>query len=323
MRAPGPPACGSGQGAGASPRFPPQCATKEEATLEILHVVRRDPRLCGVETSRWSLAALREQLPWLAECHLGSISRLLDRLEIRDKRGREYVHSPDPQYLAKLAYHDEVVETIHQSADALVGLYLDELTYYRQPTVARTWEAEGHEQGRAERAHGTNTATRVLGALDLVDGRVHHHQSAHTTLPTFVRFYQDLVAAYPQAERLTIFLDHWPVHFHPDLLVGLEPQLQPFPLRRPPSWPTEPTELGRRRWGDSSPLPIQLVPLPTYASWLNPIEKLWRWLKADVLHMHRLATRLPDLRRLVVDFLADFAHGSLDLLRYVGLAKAV
>ncbi|MGQ9628202.1 MAG: transposase [Anaerolineae bacterium] len=28
--------------------------------------------------------------------------------------------------------------------------------------------------------------------------------------------------------------------------------------------------------------------LPTYASWFNPIEKLWRWLKQDVLHLHRL-----------------------------------
>ncbi|MBE2197018.1 MAG: transposase, partial [Anaerolinea sp.] len=29
--------------------------------------------------------------------------------------------------------------------------------------------------------------------------------------------------------------------------------------------------------------------LPTYASWLNPIEKLWRWLRADVLYNHDLA----------------------------------
>ncbi|MBK9008807.1 MAG: transposase [Anaerolineae bacterium] len=30
----------------------------------------------------------------------------------------------------------------------------------------------------------------------------------------------------------------------------------------------------------------QLTPLlfPTYASWLNPIEKLWKWLKQEVLH---------------------------------------
>jgi len=30
-------------------------------------------------------------------------------------------------------------------------------------------------------------------------------------------------------------------------------------------------------------LPIQIVQLPTYASWTNPIEKLWRKLKAEMV----------------------------------------
>jgi transposase len=65
----------------------------------------------------------------------------------------------------------------------------------------------------------------------------------------------------------------------------------------------------------------QLSPLffPTYASWLNPIEKLWRWLKQDVLHVHNLAHNLDELRRLVAAFLDPFRLGSSALLRYVGL----
>jgi transposase len=66
-------------------------------------------------------------------------------------------------------------------------------------------------------------------------------------------------------------------------------------------------------------LPIQLVFLPTYASWLNPIEKLWRWLRQEVLHLHRLSDDWPALKQAVWDFVAQFALGSLDLLRYVGL----
>jgi hypothetical protein len=60
--------------------------------------------------------------------------------------------------------------------------------------------------------------------------------------------------------------------------------------------------------------------LPTYAPWLNPIEKLWRWLRQDVLKMHRLAAYWPELRRRVNTFLDQFADGSADLLRYVGLS---
>jgi transposase len=66
-------------------------------------------------------------------------------------------------------------------------------------------------------------------------------------------------------------------------------------------------------------LPIQLICLPTYASWLNPIEKLWRWLKQDVLHLHCLSQDWPALKQAVATFLDGFATGSDSLLRYVGL----
>ncbi|MCB8937396.1 MAG: transposase [Ardenticatenaceae bacterium] len=66
-------------------------------------------------------------------------------------------------------------------------------------------------------------------------------------------------------------------------------------------------------------MPVQLLPLPTYASWLNPIEKLWRWLKQEVLHLHRFSDDWPELREVVASFLDQFATGSDALLRYVGL----
>ncbi len=124
--------------------------------------------------------------------------------------------------------------------------------------------------------------------------------------------------AYAGVKRIEIGLDNWPVHFHPDVLVALEPQESPWPRYVNPRWPTEPSQAARKRWGDWK-LPIQLRPLPTYASWTNPIEKLWRKLKADVLHLHRSADDLAALRTLVTDFLEQFANGSRDLLRYVGL----
>ena len=83
---------------------------------------------------------------------------------------------------------------------------------------------------------------------------------------------------------------------------------------RPGHWPTEPSPAARQL-----NLPIQLVPLPTYASWANPIEKLWRWLRQDVLHLHPWAEDLTELRHQVLAFLAQFAGGSIELLRYVGL----
>src|SRR5262249_18038376 len=116
--------------------------------------------------------------------------------------------------------------------------------------------------------------------------------------------------------RLFVVLDNWPVHFHPDVLADLEPQWSPFTCPRPPAWPAAPT-----RRHTAPPLPIQLVPLPTYASWLTPIETPCRLPTQARLHLHRRADDLPARRDRVLDFLARFQDAPPDLLRYVGLEK--
>ena len=96
--------------------------------------------------------------------------------------------------------------------------------------------------------------------------------------------------AYPEAERLWVVQDNWPVHRHDEVAAALK------------RWPR-----------------IEPVWLPTYAPWLNPIEKLWRRLRQSVLKLHRLAGDWAKLRQRVNEFLGQFGAGSEDLLRYVGL----
>lgn len=200
----------------------------------------------------------------------------------------------------------------------IVVVYVDEHTVPRQPSVAAAWAGSPDEEPRACRSTRSDTLTRVVGTLDHQTGRVCHLRAARIGVRELVQFYQQVRAAYPEAERIYVVLDNWPVHRHPDVLVALEPQETPWLLPLPPSWSLTPSPAAVRRWGHLH-LPIQLVPLPTYASWLNPIEKLWRKLKADVTHLHRQADDLPTLRARVDAFLDDFGHGSEDLLRYVGL----
>ena len=247
------------------------------------------------------------------------ICQLLDRLRIRYKRGRDHVHSPDADYLAKLAQIAVLVGQSQTNHGQIVTLYQDELTYYRQPSLARAYEEQGAHQAFAERSYRSNRETRIVATLDPRTGRVLYCQDDRIGVDALVAFYQSVRTAYPQAHRIEIVVDNWPVHFHPDVLVALEPQENPWPKHLPPRWSTEPSERARKKWGDLG-LPIQLRPLPTYASWTNPIEKLWRKLKQDELHLHRLADRLDELRQRVCTFLNQFATGSLDLLHYVGLS---
>ncbi len=283
-------------------------------------MVRRDPRLFGIEGTRWSLEAIKRVCDFLGSISQGGLSRLLDRLEISWKRSREHLHSPDPDYEAKLDQILGLRERVRASNGRLALVYLDEVTYYRQPTLANAWEEFGR-QALAERSYRSNTATRVVATLDPISGQVVSRQRSKIGILDLVGFYRDdLRKAYPQAERIYAVQDNWPVHYHPDVLVALEPQeqLARWPEHHPANWPSEPSKEAERKWGKLQ-LPIQLIRLPTYASWLNPIEKLWRKLKQELLHLHPIADRLDELRAEVVRVLDQFASGSLELLRYVGL----
>lgn len=308
-----------GTDAGASPLFPPQHPTREDAQEEIQHLVQRDPRQCSQAQTRWTLSAIQQACTWLHDCTPAGVHTILDRLSVVWKRARASIRSPDPAYDAKRATIADHWRQVQATPDRLRLVYLDEVTIERQPTVASAYGRRGRQQPRARLSHQSNTLTRVVATLDALSGRVCFRRATKITIPTLVQCYQDLRAAYPDVERIVVVQDNWPVHTHPDLLVALEPQTTPYPFHRPGNWPTEPSAAAVRKWGQLQ-LPIQIVPLPTYASWCNPIEKLWRWLRQDVLHLHPWAADLPQLRAEIDTFLTQFATGSERLLRYVGLS---
>lgn len=257
---------------------------------------------------------IKETCAWLNLESRSGLSQLLKRLGISYKRGRDYVHSPDPNYDEKLSIIELARLRAFYEQKRYVFLYLDELTYYRQPTVSRAYEAVGKSQPLAQRSHRSNTHFRVLGALNALTGQVSYRQRSKTDISCLSGFWYDLQLHYPEAELIYVVVDNWPLHFHPDVLAPLQDQHFPFQPNLPGNWPTEPSPKAK-----IDELPIQLLCLPTYASWLNPIEKLWRWLKQDILHLHRQSDDWPGLKQRVDHFLADFSCGSNELLKYTGL----
>jgi hypothetical protein len=254
-------------------------------------VLHRAPRLFGLARTRWWLDGLRQVVPWLAACSLSGVHGLLRRLRVVYKRGRRYVHSPDPDYDAKLAVIASARAAAQAAPGRIVFLYQDELTYYRHPTVAQGYAPRGRAQPLARQGYGYNRMRRIAACIDVQTGRLVAWQRAHCDVRTLVRYFHAVAAAYPDAERIYVALDNWPVHFHPDLLAALPPQ-------------------------------ITLLPLPTYAPWTNPVEKVWRWLYAEVLHLHEFTDRWPELWDVVDAWLAQWADGGPALLHYVGLCGA-
>ena len=284
-------------------------------------MVGRDPRACDQPCTRWTLASLRVNCPWLRVRTDAGMQQILTRCRISWQRARSYIHSPDPAYDLKLANVQAVRMLARQAPAQVVVVYLDEVTIEQQPSLAASYapQSGGRTQPRARLGHNSNTLTRVVATLEHGTGQVVYRRASKITIATLVQFFQDLRAAYPHAERIYVVMDNWPVHIHPDVLVALEKQETRHLRPLPPSWSSTPSTKAVKRWGQLQ-LPIQLVPLPTYASWCNPIEKLWRKLRQELTHLHRWATDLTQLRAEIDRFLTQFASGSTDLLQYVGLA---
>jgi transposase len=261
--------------------FPPQ------RLVELVELVRQDPRLHGLAHARWRAADLQHLVPELAPYTPAGISKLLRRAGLRLKRGRLSRHSPDPAYAAKLAAIARIRAVTTGYPDRVRLLYADEVTLYRQPTLATIYAPVGVEP-TSPLSYLGNHYRRYLAALDATSGRVTWLARSTLRVPSICAFLEAVRDAYP-GQHLFLAWDNWIVHRHERVLAT------------------------------AARLNIHLVYLPTYAPWTNPIEKLWRWLRQDLVHHHQLADAWPDLQALTAAFLDQFDSGSPALLRYVGL----
>lgn len=252
-------------------------------------MLHQSPQDFGIGRTRWRLQDVGRALAWLNGYSDAGIYKVLKRLGFSRKRALNFIRSPDPAYRAKWqAILRAYMEAVNQP-DKVVILFLDELTYYRQPSKAPAYHVRGKTQPRSIQVAGYNTKTRLLAALNAITGQVTYLQRSKIGVAALVAFYAQVRAVYPSVDKIYVVQDNWPVHLLPEPMQAMQDH--------------------------------QLTPLflPTYASWLNPIEKLWRWLKQEVLHLHRWAHRLNDLRQQVLDFLNQFNTASDALLYYVGL----
>ena len=240
----------------------------------------------GPAPSRWTLRTIRVSVEWLTEYTLGGVWRVLHACGLGVHASCARLFSPDPDYRSKVRHLHRCLRDAARHPDTVGALFLDEFGYHRWPDVAPTW---GLEAAVAQRA-GNNQQWRTIGALNALTGQVDYLDGYIVGRRQVIKFYGQLNHTYADLDRLYVIQDNWNIHTHPDVLsaVATYPRITPV-------------------W------------LPTYSPWLNPIEKLWRWLRQDVLKMHRWVEDWPHVKQRVHDFLDQFAQGSPDLLRYVGL----
>jgi hypothetical protein len=165
-------------------------------------------------------------------------------LHVVYKRRRANVHSPDLAYAEKLVTIAQARACSKADPERFPFLYEDETTYELRPRVSRAYASRGRRVKLARQA-ATAKQRRIAACLEVNTGVVIARQRSRFNVKELYRSFRLIEKHYPKAERITIALDNWPVHFHPFVL----------------------EELAKRH---SS---IELLPLPTYARLPQPDRK--------------------------------------------------
>ena len=300
-------------GKGRKPAFAP--LSEEDAESELQDRIGRDPSVLPPHEARWTLRTLGASVSWLNDMSIPGVRGVLCRLGISYKRGRPYMRSPDGEYAEKIASVKQALQQSQQNSETHVAFYQDEFAFRRQPTVAKDWTQTGTKHPLANQSLHDDETCYGIGAINAHTGDLVYQQTESATVVATHALYSEICLRYPKAEHIFLIQDNRPVHLHPNLLAALLPQMSAFHKPLPPSWKGKLS----KKIGELAKLPIEILQLPTYAPWTNPIEKLWRWVRQSVLHLHRLADDWQALQHRVMAFMQQFRGGSEQLLRYVGL----
>lgn len=243
--------------------------------------------------ARWTLKLIQAHCSELASLKtLSGVYRRLQRWKIAWKCSRLHLSSPDEEYVSKLEAIAQARTQAEAEPEKVRVLYGDQASFYRMPHPGRTWSAkQGGGRGQPKPAHtpGANTKRRIMATLDVHDGRIVSHTAKQLGSKALARFLKKLRQAYGAKRRVVLIWDNWPVHYHPFVVEAAQEHR------------------------------IELLYLPTYAPWTNPIEKFWKKLREEVLHLHRHSDRWMELRKRVDQYLAPLGTANPEILHYVGL----
>ena len=214
----------------------------DEQRAGIVAVAGARPDTLGVPATRWSLKRLArylrgQRIVEISPAHLG---RVLAAAGLSFQRTRTWKASPDPDYEAKAA---RVIALYKRAPDDGVVISFDQMgPISLRPHAGSGWSKRKRpERQRAtfNRRHGTRY---VFGAYDVHADRLRVRLKARRRGSDNLGFMRQIRLSYPKRLRIYWVQDNLSANWTPDI----------------------------RAFAETNN--IQLVPTPTYASYLNRIE---------------------------------------------------
>jgi|SRR4051794_28285067 hypothetical protein len=197
----------------------------------------------AVALTRWSLPRLADHLRasgvlQISPAHLG---RLLAHAGLSFQRTRTWKASPDPDYAPKAARVLEL--TSAPPADGGVVIAFDQMgPISLRPTAGAGWAPQGRPERQRATYHRTHGTRYIFGAYDVHHDRLRVRLRPRRRGSDNLAFMAQIRAAIPARRRIYWFQDGLRANWTPDI----------------------------RAFAHNHK--TELVPTPTYASYLNPVE---------------------------------------------------
>jgi transposase len=172
--------------------------------------------------------------------------------------------------------------------DDMVLLYTDETHIRSYQALRATWAEVGKQKQIPTYRH--HASVTLFGAVNVLNGKVITQQALACNTESFLEFVKRILQTY-QGKYVLLVLDNARIHH--------AKQVQEF----------------LREHEDQ----IMFFFLPPYSPQLNPIERLWKWLKESVI-ANRFHKDIYAIEQSVNSFLEYIEHHREEVLQRLGCA---
>jgi transposase len=214
---------------------------KADDEARIVAAAGARPDSLGVPYTRWSLAKLSRYLAGQGiEVSPAHLARILARNGISLQRTRSWKQSPDPEYAEKAARILALYR--HQPENGVVISFDEKGPESLCPRHGRGWARRGRPQRHRATFNRRQGIRYLVGALDVHADYLRIRPRPRRNGRSTLTFMQMIRLAYPKHIRIYWIQDGLSSHWTPEI----------------------------RAFADANNM--ELVPTPTYASYLNRIE---------------------------------------------------
>ena len=260
----------------------------------------RPPVELGQPITHWSLADLTRacrQEGVVSALSPSTVWRLLDQAALKPHRWHYWLHSPDPNFQAKML---EVVNLYLQAPDLSrkgeIVLSVDEKTSIQ--ALERQHPSSPPGSGRPARIeyeyirHGTCCLT---AGFEVATGSVMGMLTANRPAEVFAAFVEWVGAYYHEARRIHVVLDNLNTHYHALTCQAVAKLCR----RKPPDLTTQSQRVAYLTPPDKR---VVFHFTPSHASWLNQIEIWFSTLTRKVIRRGDFSS-VADLEDKIIAFI--------------------